>query len=137
MKEMAKEWTDDLTVGVAKIDDQHREFIAALNALLEAMSKGKGREEISGLLQFVEGYVDRHFKLEEEYMRRFMYPEYRAHKAIHDGFIMALAEIQKEFGEKGEAIKLVIKVEKQMLDWLFNHIKETDKKLGVFLKGKV
>lgn len=134
---MAKEWTDDLSVGVEEIDKQHKEFIAALNALLDAMSKGKGSEEISGLLFFIEGYVDKHFKLEEEYMRRFMYPQYRAHKAIHDGFIREMAELKKEFMEKGEAIRLIIKVEKNMLDWLLKHIKEVDKKLGAFLKGKV
>jgi hemerythrin len=134
---MAKEWTDDLSVGVELIDKQHKEFIAALNSLLDAMAKGKGREEINGLMQFIEGYVDAHFKLEEEYMRRFMYPKYHAHKAIHDGFKKEMEELKKEFGEKGEAIKLVIKVERNMLDWLFNHIKEVDKKLGAFLKGKV
>jgi hemerythrin len=134
---MAKEWTTDLSVGVEEIDRQHKEFIAALNSLLDAMAKGKGRDEIGNILYFIEGYVEKHFNLEEEYMRRFMYPKYHAHKAIHDGFRKEMSVIKQEYGEKGEAIRLVIKVEKNMLDWLITHINEVDKKLGAFLKGKV
>jgi hemerythrin len=137
MKEMAKTWTEDLSVGVKEIDNQHKDFIAALNSLLDSMARGKGRENIGDQLYFIEGYVDKHFKMEEEYMRRFMYPKYHAHKAIHDGFKKEMADIKSEFETKGPQIKLVIRIEKNMLDWLINHIHEVDKKLGAFLAGKV
>ena len=134
---MAKQWTEDLSVGVEEIDNQHKEFINALNSLLDAMARGKGRKIIGDELSFIENYVDKHFALEEGYMRRFMYDKYHAHKAIHDGFKKEMAALKAEFQQGGPAIGLVIKVEKNMLDWLINHINEVDKKLGAFLKGKV
>ncbi len=134
---MQKQWTEDLSVGVDEIDNQHKEFINALNKLLDAMSKGRGRDEISGLLVFLEGYVDRHFKMEEEYMRLHMYPQYHAHKAIHDGFKKEMAALKQEFKDDYTAVRLVLKVEKNMLDWLIRHIQEVDKKLGAFLKEKL
>lgn len=43
---MAYSWTADLETGNAKIDDQHKQLFVAINNLLEACSKGKGRDAL-------------------------------------------------------------------------------------------
>ena len=43
---MAYNYTPDLETGNAKIDEQHKELIAAINNLLDACSKGKGRDTL-------------------------------------------------------------------------------------------
>ena len=134
---MEKKWTEELATGVLEIDSQHKEFISALNSLLEAMSQGKGRPEAGRLLDFLGVYVEKHFGLEEEYMRRFMYPAYEEHRNIHAAFLKEMRLIQDEFRTSGASISLVLKVQRNMLDWLIVHINQVDKKLGAFLKGKV
>ncbi|MHB9035807.1 MAG: hemerythrin domain-containing protein, partial [Armatimonadota bacterium] len=59
---MAVQWTPDLAVGVREIDDQHRELFKRVNDLLEAMSKGKGRDEIAKVVAFLGNYVVTHFE---------------------------------------------------------------------------
>lgn len=35
-------WTDELSVGIARIDQQHQKIVGFLNDLYEAMQAGKG-----------------------------------------------------------------------------------------------
>ena len=43
---MAYRWSDDLLTGNIQIDTEHQELIRAINDLLDACSKGKGRAEL-------------------------------------------------------------------------------------------
>ena len=40
-------WTEELRTGIDIIDSQHKELIAKVNALHEAMKVGKGKEKIA------------------------------------------------------------------------------------------
>jgi hemerythrin len=133
---MAKQWTEDLSVGVKEIDDQHKEFIKNLNKLLDAMTQGKGREEVGNIISFLEIYIDKHFELEQEYMRRYMYPDYEKHKGLHAEFMTEVARLKREFN-KGSGITMVLQTERDLIQWFFRHIKETDKALGKFLKPRL
>lgn len=133
---MAKQWTEDLSVGVEEIDSQHREFIKNLNKLLDAMTQGRGRDEVGNIIYFLEGYIEKHFELEQEYMRRFMYPDYEKHKALHSEFMEEVGRLKRQFNE-GSGITVVLQTKKDLIKWFFRHIKETDKALGRFLKPRL
>ncbi len=133
---MQKQWDESLSTGVGEIDSQHREFISALNRLMDAMSAGRGRDEVMPIISFIGEYTEKHFSTEEEYMRRYMYPGYEEHRLMHEGFRREFSGLRSE-ADGNTGIKLVLRVEKNMLAWLINHIRDTDKKLGAFLKGRV
>lgn len=133
---MAKQWTEDLSVGVEEIDNQHKEFIKNLNSLLDAMTQGRGREEVGNIISFLESYIEKHFELEQEYMRRFMYPDYEKHKALHAEFMTEVARLKSQFNG-GSGISVVLQTEKDLIQWFFRHIKEIDKALGKFLKPRI
>ena len=72
---MAIKWTEDLSVGFDRIDDQHKELIERLDKFIQAMTEGKGRNEVEDVIKFLGKYVEEHFSTEETYMSKFDYPE--------------------------------------------------------------
>jgi hemerythrin-like metal-binding protein len=135
-------WTSDLSVGIDKIDEQHKELFEKINDLVAAVKQSVCKYKIGDVIRFLEDYVDFHFGEEEEYMRRFNYPGYPAHKAQHEMFIRNFNELKKELpklegGKKPGSYDLSVETNEVVVDWILDHIAKVDKVLGEFLKGKV
>ena len=131
---MPIQWTDDLTVGVNEIDNQHKELFKRVNDLSQAMWQGEGKEESARLLFFLGDYVVTHFGTEERLMNLRNYPDFKAHKSIHDKFVKDLEGLKAQFSSGEITSSMVIKVLDETCNWLRAHIKGVDKKLGNFLK---
>ncbi len=58
-------WTDELSVDIGEIDEQHKKLINMINDLSYAMSKGKGRDVIEAILVGLRDYTVEHFAHEE------------------------------------------------------------------------
>ncbi len=134
---MPVQWTPDLAVGVSLIDDQHKELFKRINQLLEASSQGKGKEEIGKLIQFLSDYVVTHFGTEEKAMVQHGYGGIAAHKGEHLAFLRDFGDLAKSYEAQGASTSLVIALQRRVIDWLNNHIRQSDKALGVFLKTKL
>lgn len=134
---MAIQWTENLTVGVDIIDNQHRGIFSRVNNLLSAMAQGKGRDEVSKVIAFLADYVVKHFRSEEELMVKNNYTGYPSQRAEHAQFIKDFSGIKKEFEASGVTPHLVIQVQQRLCNWLTNHIGNEDKKIGTFLKEKM
>ncbi|MFH1117539.1 MAG: bacteriohemerythrin [Pseudomonadota bacterium] len=130
---MPIQWTEDLRVGVNKIDDQHRELFKRVNDLAQAMWDGKGKEESVTIMDFLADYVVSHFSTEEGIMAAQGYPEYAAHKKIHDKFVEDFGKLRQQFDSGDVTSSMVITILDETCEWLKGHIKGTDKKLGTFL----
>lgn len=129
-------WSDELTTGVAKIDEQHKELIDRVNRILEACSQQRGRAEIASYLQFLENYIAEHFQAEEEQMRAHAYAGLKAHSDEHFQFTRQIAAVKREFNEHGSAIHVLLQAVRLSGDWLVSHIKKTDKTMAAFLRTK-
>ncbi|MEI6305543.1 MAG: bacteriohemerythrin [Deltaproteobacteria bacterium] len=132
---MGIEWRDSLAIGVEEIDSQHKELIARFNNLLTACETGKGIDELTKLLAFLDDYVIEHFSNEEKLQRKYNYPSYQSHKIEHDSFIKRIKNVQEEIRSEGVAIHNVIETNNMLLKWLLNHISKVDTELGKFLKA--
>jgi hemerythrin len=130
---MGIEWTANLSTGIGWQDKHHKELFKRINRLLDAMTLGHGKEEVGSLFKFLDDYIVYHFEAEEQAMARHGYEGALAHTAEHTHFIDDIAALRDEFG-KGSSSSLVIKVQRQVVDWLLNHICGPDKKLGAFLR---
>lgn len=129
-------WDITMSTGVAKIDHQHQELIGKLNALLEAMQKGRGKDEIGKLITFLGEYVNKHFSDEEAEMERVKCPVATANRIAHQQFVKRFTEIRDRFQKDGVSPKLVIDVQQALLDWFIAHIRSIDTKLAVATKAK-
>ncbi|MCG0274860.1 MAG: bacteriohemerythrin [Thermosediminibacteraceae bacterium] len=134
---MAITWTEDLSTGIAMIDEQHKELFKRVNDLMSACAKGKGKEEIVKVMEFLKEYVVMHFGAEEKCMQETGFPDYKAHKKQHDGFVEEFKQFKNKMEQSGPSVDLVVKINHFLVDWLINHIKKKDKALGAFLRKKM
>lgn len=131
---MAYAFNKDLETGNKMIDEQHKELFIAINNLLEACSKGKGRTELEATLEFLNGYVAKHFGDEEKLQLATKYPDYKNHKQYHEGYKKVVADISNELKKTGPTIVLVGKVNTSIAEWLINHIKREDVKVAAHVR---
>ncbi|MFP4475094.1 MAG: bacteriohemerythrin [Desulfatibacillaceae bacterium] len=125
------DWTPDLETGVERMDMEHRKLVDMLNELFEAMMNLKGRAARDKVIMDLIEYTRTHFATEEEYMSRYSYPEFEAHKRKHDGFALKVRGIEIQL-KNGEDVP-TSDVSRLMREWLRDHILYTDKKLGEYL----
>jgi hemerythrin len=130
------QWTEDLSVGVETIDNQHKELFKRINSLVEAIKQGKCKAEITGVIMFLEDYALSHFGEEETCMEKYSYPPYKDHKEQHAIFMNNLSELRKELEDIGPSYVLSVTTNQVVVDWIIDHIARIDKKLGRFLQGK-
>lgn len=127
-------WNDNLSVKVAEIDMQHKKLVAMINELYDAMKVGKGKEVTGKILNGLILYTATHFKTEESYFAKFGYPDTDNHKKEHAAFVKKVTEFKEGF-ETGK-VTLTIEVMNFLSDWLFKHIKITDKNYSKFFNEK-
>lgn len=128
---MTYEFTKDLETGNSIIDNEHRELLKAVNALLEACGEGKGREKMSETMKFLTDYVNRHFAHEEQLQKQSGYPGYEAHRAFHEKYKQTLSEITSGMSSSINIADLA--KFNAHVSLLVSHIRSDDKKLGAFL----
>lgn len=131
---MAVVWTPNLSVGVKNIDDQHKIWFEKANELFEAGMQHKAKDYINTLLDFLDEYTKQHFRDEEAYMKEIRYPELEAQKKAHASFINDLAKLKSDYNEGGGNILVILNANKMVINWLTNHIKSMDKKIGDYVK---
>lgn len=132
---MAYSWTNDLEIGNVQIDNEHKKLISAINDLMQACSKGKGRDELKKTVDFLLSYTRTHFSNEEVLQRSYKYPDYNNHRKYHQEFINSIVEIDKKLAKDGPTIALVGEVNSRLGNWFIKHIKTEDVKVSAHIKN--
>ena len=133
---MVMGWTEDLSVGVDLIDQQHKIWFEKANQLFDAGKNGKAKEFISQMLDFLDEYTKMHFRDEEKYMLSIQYPEYETQKKLHTNFIAELAKLKSEYAKSGGNIAVIINANQMVINWLIQHISTQDKKIGQYVRSR-
>lgn len=135
---MSIQWNDNLASGSSEIDSQHKELFARVNTLLHTFDSGTAaREEMSKIVQYLTEYVSFHFQTEEKHMDRYAYSSASAHKAQHAQFVKTFVKLKERMLLAGINRNLAEETKHLVVDWLLNHIKYSDRALGMFLKMKM
>ena len=135
---MSIEWSDTLASGSSEIDTQHKELFLRINNLLAAFDKGAvDRQEISKIVQYLTDYVVFHFGNEERHMDEFKYSSVSQHKSQHAMFVKTFMKLKDRLLLEGINPGLAQETKDLCVDWLINHIKYSDRALGMFLKLKM
>jgi hemerythrin-like metal-binding protein len=124
-------WTDDLSVGVKSIDDQHTVLFESINNLHAAMMKGQSRTVVGPLLHTLVSYTHEHFAAEEAIMEAAMYPALATHRIKHKELTKQVEEYVTRY-ESGD-ITLSVQLSDFLSDWLTKHIQSTDKEYSPWL----
>jgi len=128
------DWTNDLSVGIKEIDDQHKHLIDLINVIYVFIKTGKENKITNTVIDELFAYVKVHFSTEEKYMDRFDYKEKDFHIKEHHDFTDKVNSYKKEF-DSGRMI-LAMDMLLFLREWFRVHVNETDKKYGVLLKEK-
>ncbi len=120
--------------GVLWQDLQHKEWMFLLNQLKVAKRNHKEDHLFNQTVSFLVMYVIHHFGIEEEYMKKYEYPEEKFHIEEHRLCILRLKDFREKHHDfSQEAIDKLIE---SMSDWIYSHIMENDQKLGAFILKK-
>ena len=129
-------WSLELETGHAAIDKQHKQLIAALNALSDAYRSGKGSQEVERTMDFLMGYTVKHFADEEALQLKYDYPDYHRHRQFHNDFKATAQALSAELYRDGPTDAFISKVYATVGDWLVNHIRSEDFKMAAYVQGK-
>jgi len=122
-------WNKSMSTGVQSLDDEHRQVIAWLNKLLEAMLQGKGHAEIEGLLDKINRYTAIHFRHEEECMARYKCPAAQKDAADHARISKVLAALNAEYERDGATTQLTVRLQTEGIRLFVGHIRRIDTQL--------
>jgi hemerythrin-like metal-binding protein len=123
-------WSNNMSVGVSDIDDDHRSMIEEIS-LLYAFRKDHSREEIIDKVSDLLDHTSRHFDNEESYMRAMNYGKLDEHYQIHQLFMEQITQIERNLVEDPRS-QLTDARLNDIARWLFNHILTEDKDYAVF-----
>lgn len=130
---MRAEFDESLVTGNEMIDAQHQELIGRINQLLESCEEGQGKVKAVKMLDYLLDYTEFHFEAEEKLQEEISYPGIKEHKAKHAEFKNAVKELQEMLEEEeGPTEAFVAQVQKNVVDWLFDHIKGFDRSVAEY-----
>lgn len=118
-------WSDELSVGVKRLDEHHQQMIDIVNRLIDAISEGSENpcEIVPKTLNDLSEYCHHHFTVEEAYM----------HSIGYSGLEMHILE-HKSFFEKMEAFTIAsacevidpVELYRFASNWLREHVLGSD-----------
>ena len=132
---MAYQWDSSLESGYDKVDNQHKQLVAAVNNLMEASKSGKGDKAVMETLEFLTAYAIKHFADEEQLQMDYEYPDYLNHKRIHDEFKETVGKLTAEVNKDGPTKEIIETVSSTIGAWLLNHIKGDDFRMAAYVKS--
>jgi len=129
-------WDRALETGYTIVDNQHKQWIAAVNALFEAHQRSKGRKEVERTMAFLVEYTLKHFNDEEELQEKYGDPHSLAHKQNHAEFKNVAQDLAAVLHRDGPTDELISHVCVTISRWMFNHIKQDDLKMAAYIRSK-
>ena len=119
------EWNDSLCTGIKLIDNQHKRLIDLINQLVMCMKDGGDRMVLASVVDELVNYTVTHFRDEEEMMKKYNYPDFAAHKKLHDEFVAKVADFTGKL-KAGDRLPPA-DIYRFLNSWLIGHIEKQDR----------
>lgn len=130
---MRAEFDESLVTGNEMIDGQHKELIQKINDLLDSCEENGGKAAAVRMLNFLADYTEFHFQAEEKLQEEIAYPGIEEHKKKHEEFIRTVEELHEMLEEEeGPSDAFVEQVNKNVIEWLYGHIKSFDRSVAEY-----
>ena len=135
---MYAEFDISLVTGNEEIDGQHQEWIDKINKLLACCENGGGKLEAIKMLEYMADYSEFHFAAEEKLQEDVDYPALDEHREKHDEFRRVVEELHDMLEEEeGPSDRFVEAVQKNVVDWLYKHIRTFDSSVATYINMKL
>ncbi|MDR0569553.1 MAG: bacteriohemerythrin [Spirochaetaceae bacterium] len=129
-------WDERYAVGIALIDEQHKQLIDLTDSLYAACRQGGTfvRNHFGEVLRATVDYVAFHFSTEEKIMERIRYPDFLAHKREHENFVKKILEDRKNFEEGKNFVPYGFT--HFLKEWILSHIAVSDKLFVAYIQRR-
>ena len=128
-------WNETMSVGVGGLDDDHKELVALLNEMDEAVAAGQNRDAINAIIDRLTESIKTHFAKEEALMAKSGFPGAAEHTREHDETLKAVLEWQAHF-RSSSAPMMSPEILSGFQSWLDNNIQGADMVYGPYLNAK-
>jgi hemerythrin len=118
------DWSDELSVGIEEIDEQHKVLIGLVNKMHEAIHQRHGSAVVGEILDELAGYTKIHFAVEESLMRILHYPGYEEHHEQHQDLLQQVVELQEKVASGKSSVSFELL--HFLKTWLTKHILKED-----------
>lgn len=120
-------WRNEFSVGVDAVDHEHREMIALINELDEAMQDDASQATVVESLGEIYARISAHFALEEKTMRDARYTRLAEHKQDHEQLLDELLDVIDSVDDEGRYDRADLS---RSLDrWFSDHFRTHDARL--------
>ncbi|PLX62206.1 bacteriohemerythrin [Sedimenticola selenatireducens] len=123
-------WTDELSVGIEEIDEQHKVLVGLINRMHDAIHQRHGSAVVEGILAELAEYTRIHFAVEESLMRILNFPGYAEHHDLHEELTEQMVDLQNKIATCKHAIGFELMHFLKV--WLSKHIMEEDMQYSGF-----
>ena len=118
------EWSDELSVGIQEIDEQHKYLVGLVNELNEALITRGGTDAVRETFDRLIEYTRTHFVVEESLMRILGYPDYENHKHSHEQLLGQVLAFKERFETEHRVHRRELM--EFLKQWLTQHIMKED-----------
>jgi hemerythrin len=128
-------WTEEMSVRVKVLDDDHKTLIEMLNELNDGIETGRAKAALESVIEKLSNYTRIHFAREERMFAQTGYAGGPAHKAEHALLARRVMNLQARF-ESGQSRELGMETMAFLKSWLTDHIMGSDQRYGPHLNAK-
>ena len=130
---MRAEFDETLVTGNEMIDSQHKELIGKINKLLDSCEAGNDKLAAVKTLDYLADYTDFHFSAEEKLQEEIEYPGIAEHTKEHENLRQVVTDLHDMLvEEEGPTEAFVEQVNKNVIEWLYRHIKGFDRSVAEY-----
>jgi hemerythrin len=123
-------WSEDISVGIDEIDEQHKKLLRLINSLHQRLVAGDANDIMGKVLDRVADYAEFHFSTEEQWMAQYSYPDIAQHIDDHRQFIVYITALQNRL--RNDHGGIAEETMAFLTNWLSRHILEADMALGKY-----
>ena len=118
------QWTPAMSVGMAELDDDHKQLIQVINQLAESAGDRTRSAIVRQCLMALRRYAERHFAREEKVLTVCDFPGLDVQRSEHGDFIERLRKVTEHFDAEPEGAASVVNEEllSFLKSWWNHHI---------------
>lgn len=125
-------WSDDLALGDATIDRQHKGLVDLINEMHSHLDSPDRETQVMRCLTSMYLFAKEHFWDEEALMERVGYPDRERHAALHREFVQQTHDLTDRSLSDAAPYEALLKF---LVAWFRDHTSTEDAKLVAFVKA--
>ena len=124
-------WEPEYNLGIPIIDEQHRGIVTTINSLHFGIESMHGEDMLHPVIDMVFDYTRLHFDVEEDFLKRYNYPNLKQHEDLHRELIDELQRVGRKSIFNHAPLEFLDFLKK----WWIEHICEKDREFLDYLAG--